>query len=146
MKPAPWRLDENAYPVTLEVQTRFGDLDPLRHLNNVALARVYEEGRVRLHDRLRAAFEADGRVVVARVAIDYLGEGRYPAPLTLGTGVLRVGEASYTIGQGLFQQGVCIGVAETVVVYTVSGASRPLPEAVRAALQPLLLTAPVDRG
>ena len=142
MKPDAWRLDPAAYPVMLEVQTRFGDLDPLRHLNNVALARIYEEGRVRLHDRLRGAFEADARVVVARVAIDYLGEGHYPQPLQLGTGVLRVGAASYTVGQGLFQDGRAIGVAETVIVYTAQGRSRRLPDGVRAALDPLVLIPP----
>lgn len=142
MKPEAWRLDPAAYPVSLEVQTRFGDLDPLRHLNNVAIARVYEEGRVRLHDQLRGGFEAGGRVVVARVAIDYLAEGHYPKPLTVRTGVLRVGGASYVIGQALFQDDRCLGVAESVIVYTQAGVALRLPDAARAAIAPLMLRQP----
>lgn len=141
MKPEPWRLDATAYPSTLEFPTRFGDLDPLGHLNNVSLARAYEEGRVRFSTSFaaRELYADGGRVVVARVAIDYLAEAFYPLPLTVCTGVLRVGGASYSFGQLLLQDGRAVGVAESVLVFTSGGRSAPLPEALREALNARLI-------
>ena len=51
-RPAPWRLDLSRYPDLEEVQTRFQDLDPMGHLNNVAFAAMFEHARVRYNQRL----------------------------------------------------------------------------------------------
>ena len=101
MRGDPRRRELAAYPFRLDMVPRFGDMDPNRHLNNVAIARFYEEGRVRFHWHVRETHPEAGRfrVLVAHVAIDYLGEGdeerltgkvynfrrgitRYPAPGT----------------------------------------------------------------
>ena len=67
MKPDPQRLSPDAYPLLIEIPTRFADVDPLRHLNNVRLAEIYEEGRVRLHREanVEAGREKGSRTVVA---------------------------------------------------------------------------------
>lgn len=134
MRHDPLRLELHRYPFRLEVQSRFGDMDALRHLNNVSIGRFYEEGRVRFSETFRDIREDGGRVVVGRVAIDYLREGFYPAPLTVGAGVLSVGGASYTYGQALFQDDRCIGLAESVLVYSRDGATARLPQELRDAL------------
>ncbi len=137
-KPAPERLDPAAYPWSVDIPPRFGDLDPLRHLNNAALARFYEDGRVRFVDSIgvRAALEPGHGFVVAEVAIQYLAEGRYPAVVSACSGLLRLGRSSLTIGQALFQAGGCIGTGESTLVYVKRGetGARPLPEPARAAL------------
>ena len=117
---------------------RFGDIDPLRHLNNVALARFYEDGRVRFVDAIgaRAALEPGHGFVVAEVAIQYLAEGRYPDVVTVSTGLLRLGRSSFAMAHALFQSGACIGTAETTLVYVhrAEGDARPLPAGLREAL------------
>ena len=136
-KPAPERLHLSAYPWTRTVEPRFGDMDALRHLNNVALARIYEDGRVRFTDGsgVREALERGHGFLVAEVTISYLAEGHYPEPLSLGCGIARVGTSSLTIAQGLFQGGRCIGVADTTLVHVQRGQGpRPLPERMRTAL------------
>ncbi len=137
-KPSPERLLAATYPWSVDVPPRFGDLDPLRHLNNAALARFYEDGRVRFIDAVgaRAAIEPGHGFVVAEVAIQYLAEGRYPDVVTVGSGVLRLGRSSFSTGHALFQYGVCIGTCETTLVHVhrKEGGARPLPEALRAAL------------
>ncbi len=137
-KPSPERLLAATYPWSVDVPPRFGDLDPLRHLNNAALARFYEDGRVRFIDAIgaRAAIEPGHGFVVAEVAIQYLAEGRYPDVVTVGSGVLRLGRSSFSTGHALFQYGVCIGTCETTLVHVhrKEGGARPLPEALRAAL------------
>ena len=136
-RPAPERLQLPAYSWTRTVEPRFGDMDALRHLNNVAIARLYEDARVRFTDTsgVREALEPRHGFLVAEVAISYLAEGHYPDPLTLGCGVARVGTSSFVIAQGLFQRGRCIGVADTTLVHVLRGEGpRPLTEAVRAIL------------
>ncbi|QMW22579.1 acyl-CoA thioesterase [Sandaracinobacteroides saxicola] len=135
------RLAVESWAWQLLVPTRFADMDPNRHLNNTAIARLCEEGRVRFHWHLRKAHPAIGHphFLVAHVGVDYLAEGHYPHDVTLGLAVTRVGSSSYTIAQGLFQvrQGAlrAFALAESVLVHR-DEAMRPLamPAALTAAL------------
>jgi acyl-CoA thioester hydrolase len=122
MKPDPSRLALATYPFSFELQTRFGDLDVLGHLNNAAIARLYEEAR----SRFGMAHLADIRqpltghrtwwALVANVSINYLGEAHYPAPVTVGAGIGRIGGSSYTVAHALFQDGQCRGTCDCTLV------------------------------
>lgn len=141
MKPAPERLLLGSYPFKTRIEPRFGDMDALRHLNNVALAGIYEEGRL----RFTASFnhhpvgEERGRPMLAEVTIRYLAEGHYPGVLTVGVGTLHIGRTSYRVGQALFQDGRCIGISDVVVVWTSEGRPAPIPDDFRAALGAALI-------
>lgn len=136
------RIDPAAYPWSTSIATRFGDLDFNFHLNNVAVAQLYEEGRVRFNTDLRARHPIGApRYLVARVAIDYLGEGRYPAPVTVALAALRLGTTSWTAGLALFQDGACIGLGESVMVFRGDTGPAALPEPLRAALGEFALRA-----
>ena len=142
-KPNAERLDPATYPWSFDIPPRFGDLDPLRHLNNAALARFYEDGRIRFIDAIggRAAIPPGHGFVVAEVAIQYLVEGRYPDVVTVSSGLLRLGRSSFTMGHALFQSGACIGTSETTLVYVhrKEGGAHPLPDALRTALLAYLM-------
>lgn len=141
MKADPRRLELSLYPAVAEVPPRFGDMDALRHLNNVSLAGIYEEARVILHRRAgaEAAREKGTRTVIGQVQITYLAEAHYPAMLQVGGGVVRIGRTSYLIAQAMFQNGRCVGVADTLIVNTREGRSHPLSEPFRAALQTVFI-------
>ncbi len=145
-KPSPERLLPSTYPWSFDMPPRFGDIDPLRHLNNAALARFYEDGRVRFVDAIgaRSAVEPGHGFVVAELTIQYLAEGRYPDLVTVSSGLLRLGRSSFTMGHALFQHGACIGTSETTLVHVKrqESGSRPLPEALRAALLAYPLAGP----
>ena len=147
-RPSAERKEASNYPWHVDIPPRFGDLDPQRHLNNAALARFYEDGRVRFVDTIgvRAALEPGCGFVVAEVVIQYLAEGRYPAVVTASAGLLRLGRSSLTIGQALFQGGGCIGAGESTLVYVrrSEGGPRPLPEGARALLLAYRLTIAAD--
>jgi len=140
MKDDPRRRHVAAYPFRIELVPRFGDMDLNRHLNNVAVARFYEEARVRFHFSLheRPGLERF-RVFIAHIAIDYLAEGNWPDPLEVGVGVVHVGGSSYRLGLGMFQRGACIGLCDSVLVHLGEGSSAPLPPLLRAALEDLRL-------
>jgi acyl-CoA thioester hydrolase len=135
-KPSAERLLLANYPVQIDIPPRFGDLDALRHLNNVAIARIYEDARVRFLNECggRDAFAPKHRFVMAELTVQYLAEGGYPEVLTAGSGVARLGGSSLVVAQGLFQGGRCIGTSESVLVYVdrTDGRAKPLPEAARA--------------
>jgi len=137
MRNDPWRRDAGRYAFRLTLDTRFADMDPNRHLNNSAIARLYEEARVRFHMDMRDRHRQVGQphFLVARVEIDYLAEGHYPTPVDLGLGVLGVGGTSYRLGVGLFQNGACIGLSDAVMVYRGDNGPARVPDILRTALE-----------
>lgn len=127
-KPESWRLDSAAYPVILESDTRFQDLDVNGHLNNVAFAALFENARVQLHRKARPWGERpeNERTMVASVEINYLREGSFPAPVTIASGIGRVGNSSWTVIQAMFQKGQCIGTCDSVIVCRTDNEAKPL--------------------
>jgi len=135
MRDQPARRTLAAYPWSVEIQTRFGDMDFNAHLNNVAVAQLYEEGRVRFNHWLRQKSGVGRpRFLVARVEIDYLGEARYPAPVVLTAAALDAGRTSWRIGLSLFQGDACLGLCDTVMVHRGEAGPAPIPDPLRAAL------------
>ncbi len=127
------RDERSAYPGPgVDLPVFYNDLDPNGHLNNVALGRFFEHARVvDLHaGGLPSALP--GRLIVARVAVDYLAEGRLGAPLHVRTRLERVGTTSFAFGQAAWQGDACVGLAEVVVVHLHDDRPAPLTDAFRA--------------
>ncbi|MDX8356740.1 acyl-CoA thioesterase [Sphingopyxis terrae] len=142
-KPESWRLDAASYPVHLDLQTRFQDMDINGHLNNVAFAALFESGRVLLNREIRPWEErpANERTMVAAVEINYLGEGNFPDPVEIATGIGRLGTSSWTIVQAMFQNGRAIATCDSVIVCRTDGAAKPLRREMVAELEAKLARA-----
>ncbi len=129
------------YPFQIEIPTRFQDLDTLKHINNVAIAGLYEESRLQFHREafreFRRAQTEKGkyRTVLADVHINYLKEAHYPYPIAVGVGVGHIGRTSYALHCAMFQKGECIGLSEAVIVFAQPGQPEPIPEGVKTVLQ-----------
>ena len=141
-RPEPWQLKPAHYPVSVIMQTRFQDIDPNRHLNNVAFAAMFENARVRLNRSLRPWTERpkNERSMVAAVTINYLGEGQYPDDVEISSGVSKVGTSSYVIAQAMFQNGQCIATCESVIVCRTDGEGKPLRQEVVDELEKMRTT------
>lgn len=134
-RPAPHRLSLESYPVRLTLPVRFQDLDPMNHLNNVAISALFEDARVRFNGTLGRMNGADGfRAVVAMNAVNYVAEGGYPADVTIGVGVGHIGNRSYELLAAMVQEGRTIATNDTVIVVTDSP-DGGIPAAYRAALE-----------
>ncbi|WP_164156809.1 acyl-CoA thioesterase [Sandarakinorhabdus rubra] len=137
MKADPARRDKTAYPASLTLETRFADMDVNGHLNNVAIARLFEETRVRFNRGHAApAGQRRSSFVVARVAIDYLAEGNYPAPVTVTYAIARIGSSSFTVAMAAFQDEQCIALCDSVLVHRdPETGPAPIPPALRTRLE-----------
>lgn len=130
-----WRLDRAGYPFTAVAQTRFGDLDVLGHINNVAMASLFENGRVRFNRSLNFAHIPGERWLIANVTIDYLAEAHFPHDVIIASGIGRIGRTSWTIASAAFQADMCVALCDTVVVYTEGQQALPIPEEFKAAFE-----------
>jgi acyl-CoA thioester hydrolase len=135
MKPEPFRLHRAAYPYFRRVIARFSDMDTEGHLNNVALASFYEDGRVSFLRGLAGEERGKSfRFVIVRISISYLAEAQYPGDYDVGLGVTTFGNTSFGIGAGLFIAGKCVGVCDTTQVVVGNQGPIALPQALRDAL------------
>jgi acyl-CoA thioester hydrolase len=131
----PALLDLTRYPFHLVITTRFADVDPNRHINNVALAAAFEDARYRF-DVSRHFHEAMGdyRVMIAANHIDYVGEATYPEPLDMHVGTFELGRSSWQLACLATQNGRPCAFARATLVAILGGRPAPLPDAFRAAL------------
>lgn len=116
-KPDPALLEPSRYPYCCTIEPRFGDLDPNRHINNVAMASYLEDARVRFYSA--AGFETHLRglsVMIVSLNIEYLGEAHYPQPLEIHCAIERVGRTSLTLVHVVRQGGRDVAFARCVMV------------------------------
>lgn len=116
-KPDPALLDTSRYPHTCTIEPRFGDLDVNMHVNNVALAGLLEDARIRFHRACGYRDAISGySSMIASLAIEYLGEGHYPQALTVFNAIERLGNTSQTVVQVMIQDERLVAFARAVVV------------------------------
>jgi acyl-CoA thioester hydrolase len=139
-KPDSGALDPARYPFSTEVDVRFGDMDVNWHVNNVAMAAMVEEGRVRFH-RASGFHEAMQGVgaMVASLAIEYVGQALYPGTITIHAGAARLGNSSYGLQLLLMQQGRAVAFATSTMVCMKNGKPESLPQAFRTSVADWML-------
>lgn len=116
-KPESWRLDPDAYAFVTTLDTRFGDLDTMGHVNNVAISAMFETARIRFHHHLgRHPQEQGVRWLVAAVSLNYVEESHFPYPFHIHCAIGHIGRTSWTISSAAFQKGVCVATCDTTVV------------------------------
>jgi acyl-CoA thioester hydrolase len=134
----PSRQQRGLYTDWQREHVRWSDTDRLGHANNLAFAAFCETGRTRL---LRTIMGDDAThpalLVVADMRLRFLAEAHWPDEVDVGTCVIRIGNRSCVMAQGLFTGAICFAVSETVLVNIDPHTRRsaPLPDAVRRLLQ-----------
>ena len=128
-----WRVGRR---YVTQVRVRWSDLDAFRHVNNAKTVTLLEEARV---DWLfsEAARHGVNRltegIVVAKLEIEYKRPIGMELPVTVSMGVVKLGNASFTIDYLLSQAGTTAATAATVLVPVDPVTKRVLPEEERIA-------------
>jgi acyl-CoA thioester hydrolase len=134
----------DAFAVWTTDTVRYGDLDPNLHVNNGAINQFFEDGRVSFRQQRLSSTDGDKLTgfAVVKFSVSYRAPAHYPGEVEIGTVVTRVGGSSYGLGQGVFQNGVCVATAEVVTVHfdPQTSSSKPLPDDIRAALESAMNT------
>jgi acyl-CoA thioester hydrolase len=121
------------------IKVRWGDLDAFNHVNNATFLSYLEEARVSWLSGL-PGIRLDDRIgpVLANSNVNYRRPVLWPNDLVVELFVERVGNSSLTMGHRLLSaadESVLYADGNVVMVWvdTATGASVPLPGAVRAA-------------
>ena len=106
------------YTDWIEDNIRYSDLDPNGHVNNGAINAFFEDGRVKFRNDHMHASNSNVLTgfVLAKFCVEYLRPLVYPGTVDIGTSVIKVGNSSYTLIQGIFSDEDCMAVAEVVTV------------------------------
>ncbi len=134
--------DRSIYPHWCTDTVRFSDQDAAGHVNNVALCAYMETARLTfMRDVGMMSDVAEGvRGISAGMTVSFLAESHWPGQVELGSGVIKVGTSSITIGSAAFKDGVCIVAAEMTVVRLKGKTPHPIDPPFRAALEKYRLT------
>ncbi|MDQ4421134.1 thioesterase family protein [Sphingobium sp. DEHP117] len=134
-KAEAWRMEAENYPVSIVVPPRYADLDTLGHINNVALAAMFETARVHFHHLLgHHPSDAGVRWLVAAVDLKFVTEAHFPYDVTIYSGIGQIGNSSWVLYSAAFQQGECVATCDTVMVLHGPKGSRVIDEQVRAVM------------
>lgn len=136
----------DAYPNTISVAARFGDLGLSGGIEHIGMARCYEDVRSFFMQQLSEHHGVDRdvwRSFLVRAVNEQPAPVPYPDPIAFGAGVIAVGSRSYTLEMAAFQHGVCVGRSRNIAA-TVGAdhAPAPVPDALRRILSASLLARP----
>ena len=141
-KPQSWQLDPGSYPFNHRTETRFADMDTLGHINNVAMAGLFEHGRGMFNHAIEVQRRAPGqRWLIVSVNLDYIAEAHFPEHVDIACGILRVGGSSWDIASAAFQGGECKATCITTIVLTDANGPTALPEGLREEFERLRVKA-----
>ena len=136
-------LDPALYAKTIVVRPRFQDLDPLNHINNVAMAAMFEDARVRFNHPMRRHFQTDSvRTMVAGQTLNYVNECHLRPSLDFHLGIGAMGRSSWVVMACAYQGERAVLLAQATLVTTSDGRACPIPEGLRAMLQDRRMKAP----
>ncbi|MGH3586608.1 MAG: acyl-CoA thioesterase [Pseudonocardia sp.] len=138
-------LPPSSFPVLLEHDARYSDLDPSRRIGRDALVRWFEDARVTVE---RTRFDADlparAQLLLASVRVDVLAPLRVAGRHRIGLGVTHIGTSSFAYSYAVFAGDDCVATGESVSVHAAGGKPAPLPASARAALEDLRIDGPVS--
>jgi len=132
------------FPVVVEQDVAWGDMDSYAHVNNVVYFRYFENARIALLDRvgwLRSMHETGLGPIAASTSARFRKPLAYPDHILVGARVSAVQPDRVTIEHRIVSAR-WDAVATTGEVVVVSfdyrqGQKAPIPEAVRAAIEQL---------
>ena len=138
----------NRYPVTLDIEVAWGDMDALGHVNNIIYLRYFESVRIKYFGVVGLPMPKPGEAgtgpIMATQTCNYRKPVVYPDKLRAETGFLRMGTSSVTFYYRLYSYTLQTYVAESEAVIVFfnfgTGKSEPIPSELRTAMENLQRT------
>lgn len=117
------------FPVLIEHEARYADLDPSRRIGRDALVRWFEDARVAVERDtfgadLVARLQSRVRLLLAAIRVDVLAPLRVAGSYRIGVGVSHIGTTSFSYRYAVFAGDECVATGESTSVHT-DGTARP---------------------
>lgn len=132
------------FPVVLETDVRWGDMDAFNHVNNVSYLRYFESGRIAYFEALELAdfFGADGvGPILAETSCRYRFPLTYPDRVSVGVRSGHLGEDRFTqqyiIVSHWHGRVAATGDGTIVTFDYTANRKAPIPDRVRQRIQAL---------
>ena len=129
--------DPTRFRVTCEI--RYADLDPNEHVNHARYLIYMEEARLAFRRKLDRDPGLPESVTwpIAALTIRYRRSAVYPGMLTVELAPIHVGQTSFSLGYGIFDEAGCVAVASnrSVCVDRGTGRKMDLPDNIAAVLR-----------
>ena len=108
------------YPLHVEIETRWRDLDAFGHVNNAVFATYIETARGTLFKKWNLPFDGKGQsLIVASITINYHQQLKHPSSIIIGQKITRIGNTSFDVESALFNKNnmeEAIATAKVIVV------------------------------
>ena len=120
---------------------RWGEMDALGHMNNVAYYRYFEQARISWFDSLEINYRPGSEgPILGTMSCKYLKPAIYPLELEVTTYVGKPGHSSFAMWHELYRAGKPddrYAAAEAVMVWIdiAAGRSRRMPDWLRETIQ-----------
>lgn len=129
---------------TTSITPRFGDIDGLKHVNNISISIWFEEARnpiFRLFTPdLDLSYEK-WKLILARTEFDYIGQMYYGIDVEIHTFIGRIGNSSFDICHEAWQNGLLTAKGRAVTVHYdfINQKSVSIPDEIRNKLKEHLI-------
>lgn len=146
--PSGQRLDRAFYDPGLYheiqiVRPRFQDLDPLNHINNTAMAAMFEDARVRFNYPMRKLMgDNGGRTLIGGIISNYVAEAHMHPSVHFHLGIGKIGTSSWTLQTIAFQDDKPVYAGLATMVFTRETGPCPMPDGLREMLEARRMKAP----
>jgi acyl-CoA thioester hydrolase len=132
-----------------ELPTRWGDLDPLGHVNNSRFFTFDESARLEYFAELMRSDPTFWKVrgfILARIECDFIAQLKHPALLRVGFRIARIGRSSMNTLAGMFVDERLVAVSRGVLVWFNYERQKPepVPDDVRALIRAREVIAPEE--
>lgn len=134
---------------SIEIPTRWSDLDALGHVNNTRFFTFDESARLDYFSLLMKddpTFWKGHGLILARIECDFVAQLHHPSQLRTGLRIVRMGRSSLNTLAGHFVGDNLVAVSRGVVVWFDYDQQRPLPipESVRQGIRDYERIAPEE--
>ena len=115
--------EKNSYRKWTREIIRYGDLDPVGHVNNNAYGLFIENARTMLFMDAERQIKSGSNLgsecdwVLRKLDIDFLREIHYPGEVEVGIAITRIGTSSMVVNHGVFTEDYCAATAVGISVY-----------------------------
>lgn len=126
------------YPVVVEIPVAWGDMDVMKHVNNVQFFRYFESARIRYFEELHIVEHIDNYakgMVLGSASAKYLAPVKYPDTLSVGVRTKAISGSRITHEYGVWshESSQLVAVGESLSVFFDAKQNRPcdLPPVLR---------------